>query len=290
MRGVRRQRHSGFDARPASVLVLAVGLVLGPGRAATAAPPTEVEVLRWTSPVPASDEDGEGAPDEARRAWRALGRSLFHDARLSAGPGDCSRCHPLDGRPGPDGTPSVVDVRLRARLGRAGEDRGLEVFLGSEGPSLHGGADWDEIERVLAEHPSFVLRVRALGASPDRAAVVRALATFLSGLRGPDSAFDRFLLGRAPLPAEAARGLEQLVGLGCVRCHQGVALGANLVVDTEAGRRRVPSLRSLGASIPAARLAAEVERRTGRRPAPATTAALAALLATLEAPPPRLQP
>lgn len=186
----------------------------------------------------------------------ALGRRLFHDARLSRdGALSCASCH--------DPARDFTDGRARA-VGLAPHDRntqsllnvGLQRWFGWD-----GGADslWAASIRPLlapAEMGSSAAKVAAVvRGDPDLAAahakafgpapppssradealmvdVAKAIAAWMETLVSPRTAFDAFrdalargdAIAASHYPADARRGLAIFIGRGnCSVCHHGPA-------------------------------------------------------------------
>jgi cytochrome c peroxidase len=207
----------------------------------------------------------------------ALGESLFADPRLSGdGVQSCVSCHDIrtngaDGRvrsPVPTGsdspfnTPTVFNAALSYRLGWEGQSRTLEEQAESSLESRNiMGARVDEVLVRIRKDADLTQRFRsAFGRDPNHADLLDALATYERSLLTPDSPFDRWLLGdAAALSAKELSGYETFKSLGCVSCHQGVNVGANLkqrlgVFHPLSSHRpevlRVPSLRNVATTPP----------------------------------------
>jgi cytochrome c peroxidase len=177
-----------------------------------------------------------GPPSEA---LVSLGRMLYFDARWSGAQNlSCNGCHDLarqgiDGAKHPNGegksparnTPSVYNVGGYGSFGWDGRSTRLEEFLSSHriGPDDRGlaaalkAAGYSSL--FLAAFPSEKNPLSAAG-------VAQALGAFLRGLNAP-SRFDRFLAGEAQALSESEKaGMVAFEKLGCLECHQGVAVGA----------------------------------------------------------------
>ncbi|MGK6324411.1 cytochrome-c peroxidase [Sphingomonas sp. DT-51] len=215
------------------------------------------------------------APPQADMARRiALGRTLFHDRRLSRSRRvSCASCHDLTTNGASRGppvrepgvaamsfdTPTVFNSVLAFRYGWEGRVRGLSDFTRhTMRVSMRTGpATW----RRLAADPRLRKRVRAAyGSDPNEAVVVDALSTFVRTLVTPDAPFDRWLAGeRDALTSRQVRGYLRFTSLGCASCHQGAAVGANIFQRRgifhplgDGGPRylRVPSLRNVAVTGP----------------------------------------
>jgi cytochrome c peroxidase len=175
-----------------------------------------------------------------------LGEMLFHDVRLSRGDVlACASCHVLaeggdDNRarsPGWDGellnfnAPTVFNVALSFRLNWRGNFRTLEeqneaVLLE---PSLMK-TTWEELlTKLRADEAYRAAFATVYGSDPAPAHVLDALATFQRSLTTPNARLDRYLRGeRDAITSEEERGYQLFQDYGCVACHQGVNVGANL--------------------------------------------------------------
>jgi cytochrome c peroxidase len=176
----------------------------------------------------------------------ALGEQLFQDVRLSRDQGrSCATCHALeqggmdgrvraitaDGTPHPRNTPTIFNVGLSSFFnwdGIADTLEGHTEFV-LHNPRLMG-ITWPELLDRLGADEGYVSRFRA--AYPGgltRPNVVDALVTFERSLETPDSRFDRYLRGERDALTEAERrGYQLFKSYGCVTCHQGINIGANM--------------------------------------------------------------
>lgn len=175
-----------------------------------------------------------------------LGKDLFEDGRLSGdGTVSCASCHVVaeggdDGRRtavgiagavGPINTPTVLNAGLNFAQfwdGRAGTL--VEQVAGPIHNELEMGSSWKDVTHRLNGDVDMVDRFeRVYGGRPTAARVARAIAAYEDALVATGSPFDRYLLGdRNAISAEAKRGFERFVSLGCVACHQGRNLGGNM--------------------------------------------------------------
>lgn len=175
-----------------------------------------------------------------------LGDLLFHDKRLSADNTlSCAGCHDLasggvDGRRvsvgikgavGPINAPTVFNSGFGFRQFWDGRAPTLEEQV--NGPTHAAGemgSSWPEIIGKLEQDEGLTRRFREVfsdGWTPGN--IRTAIATFERSLLTPGSAFDRFLQGDTGALSENARtGWDRFQNLGCIACHQGVALGGNM--------------------------------------------------------------
>jgi cytochrome c peroxidase len=176
----------------------------------------------------------------------ALGEERFRSPLLSRDQTrSCLSCHDIqsngadsaqhaigaDGKPLVFNTPTVFNSALSFRLNWAGDKRTMEsqvVWALSSAPGL--GTTVPEVLARLNANGEIVGRfVAAYGHRPDQASLVNALVTYERSLVTPDSRFDRWLNGdKAALSAKELNGYALFKSFGCISCHQGVNIGANL--------------------------------------------------------------
>lgn len=247
-----------------------------------------------------------------------LGGGLFADRRLSRrGRTSCTSCHEItangatarvrdigdSGRPHRFNTPTIFNVRHSYQLNWEGRQRSLSVLIANSlvSSDLMGDTSGAGIER-LRRDPAIAARfVRIYGRGPDRASVVNALTAYVQSLDTPDAPFDRWLRGdKSSISSEAERGYRIFRTLGCVACHQGTNVGANLrqrygIFHPSATPAppllRVPSLRNVAVTPPyfhdgsAATLEQAVQTmarlQLDRRPPPGDVADIAEFLRSL---------
>ena len=176
-----------------------------------------------------------------------LGRELFHDARLSAdNTVSCASCHDLrtggvDGLPvskgiqqrkGKRNSPTVYNCGLNYRQFWDGRAATLEEQV--DGPlqsAVEMGATWESVIEKLHDDTRYIAafaRIYHTGITRD--AIRNAIATFERSLITPAAAFDRFIKGDRTAISEAAKqGYHLFKGLGCISCHQGRNIGANMM-------------------------------------------------------------
>lgn len=174
-----------------------------------------------------------------------LGRSLFHDKRLSKDNSlSCASCHDIaaggvdgkqfavgiKGQVGPINTPTVLNSGLNFRQFWDGRAATLEEQ--AAGP-VHNpgemGSNWNEVLAKLSQDKAFVDQFKVAypnGLQPRN--IQDAIATFERSLNTP-SRFDRYLLGDGnALQDEERQGYQLFKNYGCVACHQGVGVGGNM--------------------------------------------------------------
>jgi cytochrome c peroxidase len=216
-------------------------------------------------------------PPSADPLKLAIGELLFADTRLSSdGSRACSSCHDIgtngadanqhdkafDGSELPLNTPTVFNAPLSFRFNWEGNFRTLEAQ--DEATLITGktmGKDFDAALLRLSADPKMAEKFRrAYGHSPDRTSLLDAIATYERSLLTPGSRFDRWLEGDATaLSAEEHDGYMLFKSIGCVSCHQGVNVGANLferhgifhpLASPKPEILRVPSLRNVATTAP----------------------------------------
>lgn len=229
-------------ARSIGGIIRTAGLLAATVQAGEAGQPLMEKARQMFQPLP-PDMATEAFPTSAPRV--ALGRKLFFDPRLSSdGTVSCATCH----RPALYGTDALaksigVEHRLNAR--------DAPTVLNA---ALHFRAHWigdranveEQATKSLTGHASFgnpdaasvIHKIKALGyaaefsqAFPSDPEPVKpenwgkAIGAYERTLVTP-SPFDAYLKGEvSALTAQAQRGLETFIDIGCAACHNGVAIG-----------------------------------------------------------------
>lgn len=176
----------------------------------------------------------------------ALGRVLFEDRRLSSnGTMACASCHMLDrggadgqrlstgldGRPLAANTPTVFNSAFNYLRNWAGNVETLETLIDRvmQSPTLMNER-WPNVVARLSADSSLARQFAAAYSEGMTAASLRdALATYIRSLTTPNSRFDRWLRGdETALTAEEQEGYALFRRYGCVSCHQGRNIGANV--------------------------------------------------------------
>jgi len=175
-----------------------------------------------------------------------LGSRLFQDPILSRdGSVACSSCHDLSnggddglahsrgvgGKQGLINAPTVFNAALNLAQFWDGRAATLEDQI--DGPVTHPlemANDWGALESSLNASAEYAgLFAAALGATPSRRGVERAIAAFERTLITVDSPFDLWLRGDSQaLSAEQREGYQLFKAAGCVACHQGQNAGGNM--------------------------------------------------------------
>lgn len=176
----------------------------------------------------------------------ALGRKLFHDPALSRdGSVSCASCHQLETggadrrarsigvaqQAGRVNAPTVFNSSLNFRQFWDGRADSLENQV--DGPVQSGhemGSSWADVLARLTRDTGYAKEFKALyPAGVQRESVKDAIAEFERSLLTPNSRFDRHLRGDATALTEQERtGYQKFKSYGCISCHQGVNVGANM--------------------------------------------------------------
>jgi len=201
-------------------------------------PPTQPFIDEPIQPVP--------TPPALNAEKVALGKSLFHEPRLSADNSiSCTHCHSLT-TAGSDSMPRSIGIHGEAGLVNAptvfnaalnisqfwdGRASTLEKQI--DGP-VHSptelGSDWPVIIAKLSTDTAYLDAFSRLYADDITSDNIKdAIATFERTLITLNSPFDRFLRGETnAISAEAKRGYLIFKGYGCTSCHQGANVGGNM--------------------------------------------------------------
>lgn len=176
----------------------------------------------------------------------ALGKQLFNDSILSKDQSfACSSCHILenygvDGLSTPVGingkknkrnTPSIWNVRYNFVQTWDGRNISLsdQTIYAIEN-SFEMAENMENIIRKLKQNKQYRQRFKQL--YPDgvtKINIVDAMIHFLKTLVTPDSKFDRYLQGEKDiLNDQEIAGFKLFQSKGCVACHNGISIGANL--------------------------------------------------------------
>jgi cytochrome c peroxidase len=210
-----------------------------PAPAAEETNPFETTTDQPIEPLPL-ETDGE-------RARIELGEQLFREPLLSGdGKIKCTDCHLEDhaladershsaapGRPeSPVNSPTMYNVRYLYRLSWSGRFDSLETHNDAlmTNPSVMASS-WEGAAARLAKSAGYEERFRAAfpdGLTPKN--VRAALVAYERSLVTPNAPFDRFLRGdQDAISAAAKRGYALFKSYGCASCHQGRAVGGNML-------------------------------------------------------------
>jgi cytochrome c peroxidase len=175
----------------------------------------------------------------------ALGRRLFHDARLSRdGTVSCASCHSL-AKGGADGaarsrgiggqltarnSPTVFNAVFNFTQFWDGRAATLEDQV--DGPLNNPGemgSSWPAVIAKLAYDDDYHEAFDRIYGGMQAEHIKNAIAEFERSLITPRSRFDRYLEGDAKaVTAGELRGYQLFRSYGCIACHQGVNVGGNL--------------------------------------------------------------
>ena len=203
-----------------------------------------------------------------------LGKELFFDASLSpSGTLSCEKCHNLywdlsgtskknvkisaDEEISP---PTALNSALNFIFFKNGEVKDIAEQVRQ---SLTG-------KNQLASEPKFLVQkvnqnsvyrnkfeeLYEDGVSFE--SIVDALVNFEKALVTPNAKFDKFISGdESVFDEEEKRGFELFKTIGCINCHSGANIGANLYYElkfdadgNKTGRYKVPSLRNIEKTAP----------------------------------------
>lgn len=203
-----------------------------------------------------------------------LGKELFFDASLSpSGTLSCEKCHNLywdlsgtskknvkisaDEEISP---PTALNSALNFIFFKNGEVKDIAEQVKQ---SLTG-------KNQLASEPKFLVQkvnqnsvyrnkfeeLYEDGVSFE--SIVDALVNFEKALITPNAKFDKFISGdESVFDEEEKRGFELFKTIGCINCHSGANIGANLYYElkfdadgNKTGRYKVPSLRNIEKTAP----------------------------------------
>ncbi len=220
----------------------------------------------------------------------ALGELLFFDPILSRDSTvSCGSCHlpalafadgkrvseGVDGREGMRNAPSLWNVGYEEAFFRDGGARTLELqVLTPISDPNEMDVSMEEVVKRLQAHPAYpFLFQQAYGRTADRFGVIRAIAAYERTLISGNSAYDRFVYGgdSSALSLLAQQGMQLFFGdrLKCGNCHSGFNLTNNgfaniglyeqyadvgrkrvTLLEEDAGKFKVPSLRNVGLTAP----------------------------------------
>lgn len=171
-----------------------------------------------------------------------LGRSLYHDVRLS---GDdtisCATCHDLakggtdqapvstgiNGQLGGINAPTTLNAALH--LAQFWDGRAADLAAQADGPPnnpIEMGSNWDQILAKLRADRALTAAFDAAYGELTAEAVRDAIATYEKTLITVDSPFDRYLRGdETALTEQQVAGWKLFDAHGCDTCHAGPAMG-----------------------------------------------------------------
>lgn len=176
----------------------------------------------------------------------ALGRTLFHDTRMSKdGTLSCASCHRFaqggaDPRPvsvgfggaaGQTNSPSIFNLAFQSVFNWDGRNASLAQQFGRSVPNPRDTAgSWDALVEATRRDGALAAQFRAIYATGvTQENYIDAATTYVRSLATP-SRFDRYLRGEASAISEdEKRGYAQFKQAGCAACHSGVAVGGNMM-------------------------------------------------------------
>jgi cytochrome c peroxidase len=176
-----------------------------------------------------------------------LGRRLFESELLSGdGTVKCSDCHlrehgladphaksTVSNRPPTEfNSPSLFNLAYQSRFTWSARFNSLEEHIDAliTNPKIMR-TTWAEIGSRLRREPKWVQAFRAIyGEAPSGPLARDALLAYETSLTTPNSPFDAWILGDVNAISEAAKqGYGIFKRYGCANCHQGAAVGGNMV-------------------------------------------------------------
>ena len=214
-------------------------------------------------------------PPEFDEQKALLGKELFFDTELSpSGTLSCEKCHNLYWNL--SGTskknvkisvgsqvspPTALNSALNFIFFKNGEIKDLEEQVKR---SLTGenqlGSEPKFLTRKVNQNPVYKQKfLEIYGEDATFENITDALVNFEKALVTPNAKFDKFIGGDAnALNEDEKHGFELFKKIGCINCHSGVNLGANLYYELkfdsgeggQAGRYKVPSLRNIEKTAP----------------------------------------
>ncbi len=191
----------------------------------------------------------------------ALGKKLFFDTLLSKDDTiSCASCHILEaggddnlpfsfginGQEGPINSPTVFNAVFNFRQFWDGRARDLqEQALGPIENPKEMGNSFKNLILTLQKTPYKKEFEKIYSDGINRENIVNAIAEYEKTLITPNSPFDQFLKGNQYAISESAKqGYEIFKEKGCIACHNGVNIGANLY--NKFGVMRNPKQSDLG--------------------------------------------
>lgn len=175
-----------------------------------------------------------------------LGRLLFHEVRLSKNNQlSCASCHSLkyggadgqvvssgvNGSKGLINSPSIFNSSLNFR--QFWDGRAADLLQQIDGPlsnPIEMNSTWPEVLSKLKQDPFYREQFNnAFRTGLTISNIKAAIVSFEESLLTPNSRFDLYLKNQNnAISAEELEGYRLFKQYGCISCHQGVAVGANL--------------------------------------------------------------
>lgn len=190
-----------------------------------------------------------------------LGKQLFFDPRLSKdGTVSCNSCHNVMG----GGTDNkAFSAGVGAKLGGRNSPTVWNSafhsvqFWDGRAPTLEDQAKGpltNPVEMAMPNHDAVVDRVKSLPGyvsqfekvfgknSVNIDNIARAIATYERTLITPNSPLDRYLRGdKKAMSAQAIRGMNTVIDVGCVSCHTGSNLNGPAMPVGEGFYQKFPT-------------------------------------------------
>lgn len=205
-----------------------------------------------------------------------LGKSLFYDTRLSpSGTISCERCHnlywntsgtidhsikvSLSGYMNP---PTVLNAASNFLFFKNGRIRDIKEQVIESITDLNQLASTKEfVVKKVSSNAKYRSQFHAVyddGVTFEN--IVDAIVEFEKALITPNARFDQFLRGdENALSSDEKIGFELFKKVGCINCHSGRNLGANVYYNvqlddnsdkSETGYYKVPGLRNIAKTAP----------------------------------------
>ncbi|MDO5045561.1 cytochrome-c peroxidase [Campylobacter sp.] len=205
-----------------------------------------------------------------------LGKSLFYDTRLSpSGTLSCERCHNLYwntsgtidhnikvSMSGYMNPPTVLNSALNFLFFKNGRARTVKDQVEDSILDVNQlGSSKDFIVKKVSSTSKYRNQFYSIyddGVTFEN--IVDAIAEFEKALITPNSRFDKFLKGdKEAMNDDEKKGFELFKKVGCINCHSGVNLGANVYysvgidekgLKNDMGYYKVPGLRNVAKTSP----------------------------------------
>jgi len=224
---------------------------------------------------------------EFNKSKAELGKILFFDANLSNdGEVSCASCHRLDkcgaddkaiskgshGAMGEYNAPSVYNLAFFINYNWIGDAQSIEEQMVKPITSkFEFNSSFQHIIQYISSNEELKKRFLENYSKIDRDTILKALAEYIKSLITPNSRFDKFLRGdKDAITTDEKLGYKIFIKHGCISCHNGVNIGANMLQkfgvfkhreniegrfehtkqESDIGVFRVPSLRNISQTAP----------------------------------------
>ncbi len=247
--GKRHRQYEPGSTNCARLLIIAVSVILAAcgqdNFASTAVSRSNVQAPHWIDDPAAGPILPITAEVDTSSHLVQLGKTLFHDTRLSADNSlSCSTCHDIeaggdDGRQvsiginraeGDLNAPTVLNSALNFAQFWDGRATTLEEqAIGPIHDELEMGTNLPAVLKKLAADNRMVSAFdEAFDDGMTSANLLTAIASYEAALITA-SPFDHYLLGDVDAISETAKlGFDEFQKLGCISCHQGRNVGGNM--------------------------------------------------------------